>query len=193
MPHEQYAASLRKLQCVFHAREDTVLRGEPDCFCPVRFRQNRQGTDILSEAGPAQKRTVGKAPQAAAGGLSESRCRRWAAVLQHALAIGEVGARPRIAVPDRWLRQEVFLTIMREVRKAENVMSTDATLTSKGQTTIPKQIRDSLGMKAGDRMTFTLMPGGLVLMRVKNKSVMSLAGSLHKKGPKRAPVEQLSR
>ncbi len=56
MPHEQYAASLRKLQCVFNAREDLVLRGEPDCFCPIRFRQNRQGIDILSQAGPAQNR-----------------------------------------------------------------------------------------------------------------------------------------
>ena len=27
-----------------------------------------------------------------------------------------------------------------------------ATITSKGQTTIPKEIRDSLGMKPGDRM-----------------------------------------
>ena len=72
-------------------------------------------------------------------------------------------------------------------------MDTDATLTSKGQTTIPKQIRDSLGMKAGDRMTFTLMADGVVLMRVKNKSVMDLAGSLHKKGRKPVPVEQLSR
>jgi antitoxin PrlF len=72
-------------------------------------------------------------------------------------------------------------------------MSTEATLTSKGQTTIPKQIRDSLGMKAGDRMTFTLMPDGLVLMRVKNTSVMTVAGSLHKKGRKPVPVERLSR
>ncbi|TLZ33182.1 MAG: AbrB/MazE/SpoVT family DNA-binding domain-containing protein [Gammaproteobacteria bacterium] len=63
-------------------------------------------------------------------------------------------------------------------------MSTDATLTSKGQTTIPKQIRDSLRMKAGDRMTFTLMPDGLVLMRVKSRSVMSVAGRLRKKGRK---------
>ena len=39
-------------------------------------------------------------------------------------------------------------------------MTTSATLTSKGQTTIPKAIRDSLGMKPGDEMTFTLMPGG---------------------------------
>ncbi|MBK8119894.1 MAG: type II toxin-antitoxin system PrlF family antitoxin [Sulfuritalea sp.] len=72
-------------------------------------------------------------------------------------------------------------------------MSNDATLTSKGQTTIPKEIRDSLSMKAGDRMTFTLMPDGTVVMRVKNTSVTELAGMLHKKGRKPVPVEQLSR
>ena len=72
-------------------------------------------------------------------------------------------------------------------------MTTDATLTSKGQTTIPKEIRESLGMKAGDRMTFTLMPDGTVVMRVKNKSITQLAGLLHKKGRKPVPIEQLSR
>jgi antitoxin PrlF len=72
-------------------------------------------------------------------------------------------------------------------------MSTDATLTSKGQTTIPKAIRDGLKMKAGDRMTFTLMPDGVVIMRVKNKRVYELAGLLHKKGRKAVPVELLSR
>lgn len=73
------------------------------------------------------------------------------------------------------------------------MMTMDATLTSKGQTTIPKEIRDSLGMKAGDRMTFTLMPDATVVMRVKSKSLTELAGALHKKGQKRIPVEQLSR
>jgi antitoxin PrlF len=73
------------------------------------------------------------------------------------------------------------------------MMTTDATLTSKGQMTIPKAIRDSLGMKAGDRMTFTLMPDGLVVLRVKNKRVSDLGGILHKKGRKAVPVELLSR
>ena len=72
-------------------------------------------------------------------------------------------------------------------------MSGDATLTSKGQTTIPKAIRDSLGMRPGDRLTFTLLPGGTVLMRVKNQRVMDLAGRLRKKGRKPVPLAQLSR
>ena len=72
-------------------------------------------------------------------------------------------------------------------------MTAAATLTSKGQTTIPKEIRDSLGMKPGDRMTFTLMPDGTVVMRVKRKSIVDLAGVLHKKGRKPLSVEQLSR
>ena len=72
-------------------------------------------------------------------------------------------------------------------------MTTDATLTSKGQMTIPKEIRASLGMKAGDRMTFTLMPDATVVMRVKRKSISEVAGSLHKKGRKPIPIEQLSR
>lgn len=72
-------------------------------------------------------------------------------------------------------------------------MNAESTLTSKGQTTIPKDIRDRLRMKTGDRMTFTLMADGTVLLRIKNKSVMNLAGSLRRKGRKPLPVEELSR
>jgi antitoxin PrlF len=72
-------------------------------------------------------------------------------------------------------------------------MSTESTLTSKGQTTVPKAIREMLRLKPGDRITFTPMPDGTVLMRVKNKSVMGLAGSLRRRGRKALPVEELSR
>jgi antitoxin PrlF len=72
-------------------------------------------------------------------------------------------------------------------------MTTDATLTSKGQTTIPKEIRDSLGLQPGDRMIFTLMPDGTVVLRVKTKSVMDLAGLLRKKGRKPVAIARLSR
>ena len=72
-------------------------------------------------------------------------------------------------------------------------MSSESTLTSKGQTTVPKAIRESLRLKPGDRISFTPMPDGTVLMRVKNKSVMSLAGSLRRRRRKALPVEELSR
>jgi AbrB family looped-hinge helix DNA binding protein len=72
-------------------------------------------------------------------------------------------------------------------------ISGDATLTSKGQTTIPKSIRDSLGMKAGDKMSFTLMPDDVVIMRAKNKHIADLGGILHEKGRKAVQVEHLSR
>ena len=72
-------------------------------------------------------------------------------------------------------------------------MSTESTLTSKGQTTVPKAIRETLRLKPGDRITFTPMPDGTVLMRVKNKSVMNLAGSLRRRRRKALAVEELSR
>jgi AbrB family looped-hinge helix DNA binding protein len=72
-------------------------------------------------------------------------------------------------------------------------MTEESTLTSKGQTTIPKGIRGKLAMESGDRITFTPMPDGTVLMRVKNKSVLELAEVLRRKGQKPAPIEQLSR
>jgi hypothetical protein len=48
-------------------------------------------------------------------------------------------------------------------------------------------------MKPGDRMTFTLMPDSTVVMRLKNKKISTLAGTLHKKGRKAVSIEQLSR
>jgi hypothetical protein len=49
------------------------------------------------------------------------------------------------------------------------------------------------GMKTGDKMSFTLMPDGVVVMRVKNKRVSELAGLLYKKGRKPLPIGLLSR
>ena len=72
-------------------------------------------------------------------------------------------------------------------------MGAESTLTSRGQTTIPKEIRDSLGLKSGDRITFTMMPDGTVQMRIKNKSAMALAGILRRRGQKSLLPRLLSR
>lgn len=59
----------------------------------------------------------------------------------------------------------------------------NATLTSKGQTTIPKEVRDALNLQAQDQLNFTLMPDGTVLMRVKKRKLQDLAGVAHYSGP----------
>lgn len=68
----------------------------------------------------------------------------------------------------------------------------ETTLTSKGQTTIPKDIRDQLGLKAGDRLTFTLLPDGTVILRVKNQSLINLGGCLQQENQPTVSIEQMS-
>ena len=60
---------------------------------------------------------------------------------------------------------------------------TNATLTSKGQTTIPKEVRDGLGLQAQDLLSFTLLPDGTVIMRAKKRRLRNLAGIAQYKGP----------
>lgn len=69
---------------------------------------------------------------------------------------------------------------------------TDSTITSKGQVTIPKQVRDRLGVKAGDRVTFTVLPDGVVLLRAKVGSIKDIGGLLYEPDREAVPIEKLS-
>lgn len=64
----------------------------------------------------------------------------------------------------------------------------EAAVTSKGQITIPVGIRKCLGLEAGDRVVFTRLVDGTVVMRAKTRSVTTLAGRLPKP-PRRVRVE----
>lgn len=59
-------------------------------------------------------------------------------------------------------------------------MST-STVTSKGQITIPRQVRDRLGIHQGDRIEFIVDPRGSVRLKPLKRSVRELAGFLHRK------------
>lgn len=50
----------------------------------------------------------------------------------------------------------------------------EATLTSKGQITIPADIRKAMGVTAQDRIVFTRLDDGTVVMRAKTRSVLEL-------------------
>ena len=71
-------------------------------------------------------------------------------------------------------------------------MST-ATMTSKGQMTIPKDIREGLDLKPQDRVHFTLLADGTVIMRAKKRSIRDLYGILHRRGRKPIPLAQMNR
>jgi antitoxin PrlF len=55
----------------------------------------------------------------------------------------------------------------------------EATLSSKNQATIPKQVREYLNLKAGDRFKFFLQPDGTVVILPKTP-ISRLKGSIPK-------------
>ena len=61
-----------------------------------------------------------------------------------------------------------------------------ATLTSKGQLVIPKEIREYLHLQPGDRLDFLIGDDGDVIIRPAVTDVRELKGLLHKPG--RPPV-----
>lgn len=53
-------------------------------------------------------------------------------------------------------------------------MDVSATVTAKGQVTIPKQVRDELGLRDGDRVLFRVIEGRALLARTAD--LLDLAG-----------------
>jgi len=70
-------------------------------------------------------------------------------------------------------------------------MST-STLTSKGQTTIPKDIRERLNLHPGDRLEFVIDEDGRVLVLPASIDASELAGML-KPPAKPVTVEEMNR
>ena len=66
-----------------------------------------------------------------------------------------------------------------------------ATITSKGQLTIPKTVRDSLRLHTGDKVEFVITEKGEALMRPITKKVDDVFGRLHKKGRKPVSVDKM--
>ena len=65
-----------------------------------------------------------------------------------------------------------------------------STITSKGQTTVPKEVRERLHLRAGDRLEFVILDDAVVL-RAASRDVRDLKGFLPK--PKKAAtIEQMN-
>lgn len=71
-------------------------------------------------------------------------------------------------------------------------MADGTTMTTKGQVTVPREIRDRLGLKPGDKIVFTMLNDGTVVMRPKTRRLAELAGSLTRPGQPKVTVEEMN-
>lgn len=69
-------------------------------------------------------------------------------------------------------------------------MQKEATLSPKGQVTLPKELRDALGLKAGDDILFTVVDGEAILTP-KNIAFNELAGFLGQPPSGPATLEEI--
>jgi antitoxin PrlF len=67
-----------------------------------------------------------------------------------------------------------------------------ATLTSKGQITIPSRVRHALGLEAGDRVEFVEQGKGQFAIIAASRSVRELKGLFEGKRSKPASTEEMS-
>lgn len=65
------------------------------------------------------------------------------------------------------------------------------TLTSKGQMTLPKAVRDDLNLKPGDQID-VVKEGGRYVLRARNRSAGELYGILHRPDEKPMSIEEMN-
>ncbi len=66
-----------------------------------------------------------------------------------------------------------------------------ATVTSKGQITLPKKVRDVLRLEPGDRLDFLIQEDGRVLLQPATVDATELKAILHRKGMRTVSVEEM--
>ena len=67
-----------------------------------------------------------------------------------------------------------------------------ASITSKGQITIPKIVRDSLGLSPGDRVAFEVHGSSEVVLKPLTKSVDDVFGKFHNSRITKKSVNQMN-
>jgi len=67
-----------------------------------------------------------------------------------------------------------------------------STLTSKGQTTIPQEIREAVGLQTGAKLNWSVTPDGVLIVRAKTQSIESLAGSLKTQDGKQISIQDMN-
>jgi antitoxin PrlF len=86
-------------------------------------------------------------------------------------------------------KPSVSITITHKVRSC--VMA-ESTITAKGQTTVPADIRAFVHAKPGTRLIWSAMPDGTIIVRAKTKSILDMAGMLKAPKGKHVSVDDMN-
>lgn len=66
-----------------------------------------------------------------------------------------------------------YIPVMKKPQTVEDAAI--ATVSRRGQATIPRSAREAARLKAGDRIHFTVLHDGTILVRAKNRSIHDIA------------------
>lgn len=69
---------------------------------------------------------------------------------------------------------------------------TESTITAKGQTTVPADIRQAIGGAPGTRLVWHALNDGRLFVRVKNRSVLDMKGMLTPPKGKHVQIEDMA-
>lgn len=72
-------------------------------------------------------------------------------------------------------------------------MMPKAKVTSKGQVTIPKEIREKMNLNPGDKVFFEETADGKVKITPQKKSIKDLKGILYRPGQKAKSLQEINR
>jgi AbrB family looped-hinge helix DNA binding protein len=73
----------------------------------------------------------------------------------------------------------------------ESRMSELTTMSSKGQVTIPRDVRERLGLQGGDKIAWSLLSNGTVVVRPKTRRLVDLVGMLTRPGQPGVTVDEM--
>jgi AbrB family looped-hinge helix DNA binding protein len=68
-----------------------------------------------------------------------------------------------------------------------------AKLTSKGQITIPLEVRERLGLDTGDRVDFVIRDSGEIVVEPATVDLLELRGSVKRRGKNVVSLEEMQR
>lgn len=68
----------------------------------------------------------------------------------------------------------------------------ESTITAKGQTTVPAEVRARVQAKPGTRLVWSVMPDGTIIVRAKTGSILDMAGMAKAPKGKRVTIDDMN-